>query len=140
MPKSQYRKSMREDIDLGPAGHVQTGTRGQEAEGLLRQLLPPFPLQQRIELGLERMQIEHVRRRVGHLLVGQGVGAPVGGLLLLGEVDTQQVAAKILEAEPVSEGTDEARRDLGAIDGLADAAQRMLEDGDVEATEMKELQ
>ena len=91
-------------------------------------------------MAFEGVQVQDIRGGVGELLLGQRLGAPVGGLLLLGKVDAQQLPAEVLEAEPVGEGAGELGGDLGALDRLAAHAQRMLEHGDVEAAEMEELQ
>src|SRR5260370_34059328 len=112
-------------MEVRPARDVQARARREEAEGRRGELGAAFALEKRIELGLERMQIEHVGRGIGELLVAQAVGAPVGGLLLLGEIDAQKLLAETLQAEPLGEGPDETAGDLAAIDRLAAAARRL---------------
>ena len=51
--------------------------------------------------------MQHVGGGIVELLLGQLGGTPVGGLLLLGQLDAEQVLAQILEAVPVGEGADE---------------------------------
>ena len=68
------------------------------------------------------------------------VGAPIGGLLLLGELDAEQLLGKVLEAVPVGEGAGEARGDLGAVDRPRHHAEAVLEHGHVEAGEMEDLE
>src|SRR5262249_56656849 len=96
--------------------------------------------QQCVELGLERVQMQDIGGGVAQLLVAQGVGAPVGCLLLLGELDAQKLLAEVLQPEAVGEGARELGGDLGAVDRLAANAQRMFQHGDVEATEVGQLQ
>jgi len=45
--------------------------------------LAAFAGEHLVELGLERMQVQHVGSRIALLLLGQLRGAPIGGLLLL---------------------------------------------------------
>src|SRR5262249_4114665 len=127
---------MLENVHLRPAGEVEARARGQELEGGLRQLGAALASQQLVELGHQRVQVQDVGGGVGELLVAQAVGAPVGTLLLLGELDAQKLAAKILQPESVGEGARELGGDLGAVDRLATYAQRMLQHGDVEAAEV----
>src|SRR5438874_1663587 len=135
---SEVVRSVLEDVDLRPAGQVQPGAAGQEAESGLGQLGAALAFQQGIQLGLERMEVQHIGGGVVELFLAQRLGAPVGGLLLLGQVDAQKLPAEILEAPAIGEGAGELGGDLGAIDRLAAHAQRMLERGDVETPEMKE--
>src|SRR6266566_3983551 len=62
------------------------------------------------------MQVEDIPGRVGDLGSAELVGAPVGKLLLLRDVDSEQVANEILEAMLIRVGAREARCDFGAVD------------------------
>src|SRR5882672_1047243 len=140
MPSLKSRTiSVLENVDVGPACEVQTGSRREEVKGGRGQLGAALALQKGIELCLERVQIKHVGGGIGELLLAQAIGAPVGGLLLLGEIDAQKLLAQILQAEPVGECPGQAGGDLGAVDRRAAHAERMLEHGDVEAAEMEKF-
>jgi hypothetical protein len=95
---------MRKYVFLGPSGQIQPGPRRQKLETGRGEFLAALPRQHHVELGLERVQIEHVVGRVGDLRLGQRIGAPVGGLLLLGNVLAEQFLGEVLEAMPVRLG------------------------------------
>src|SRR5918996_561645 len=80
---------MVENVVAGPAGDVEPDPIGQKPEAGGRQLATPFAREHGLELVLERMQMQHVGRRIGKLGVGQRGGAPVRALLLLRHVDAQ---------------------------------------------------
>ena len=89
----------------------------QEAEAGLGSRHPALAREHGVELGLQRVQVEHVGGGVVLLLVGELVGAPVGALLLLGQVDAEQLPAQVLEAVAVGVGARQLGGDLGAVDG-----------------------
>src|SRR5690242_4566551 len=93
--------SMLKNVDVRPACDVQAGTGGKKAKGGLCQFGPSLALQQGIEFGLQGMQMQDIGGGIGELLLRERVGAPVRRLLLLGEVDPQKLAAKVLETEPI---------------------------------------
>src|SRR5260221_3267232 len=132
--------SVREDVLDAPATEIEQRPGRQEIEAGLGEHLAPLARQHGVELRLERMEVEHVRRGVAQLLVGELGGAPIRGLLLLRELDAEQIAAQILEPMTVGEGAHQPRRDLGAVDGPRHHAEVVLQHGDVEAREMKDLQ
>jgi len=70
------------------------GCKGRRSVGL--QVQPALALEQRLQLGPERVQVQHIARRIGALLGRRSGRAPVAGLLLLADLDAQQVAAEIL--------------------------------------------
>src|SRR5262245_55283032 len=72
-----------------PASEVEAGAIGQEPEAGRRQFLASLARQQRIELSLEGVQMQHVGGRIGDLGVGQVGRTPVGKLLLLRQVDAE---------------------------------------------------
>ena len=113
---------------------------GQEGEARLGELRAPLAGEHLVEPLLERVQVEHVVRGVVELVRGELVRAPVGGLLLLGYLDAEQVAAKVLEAVAVGEGARKARGDLRAIDRRAADPERVLQHRDIEAGEVEDLQ
>ena len=77
--------------------------------------------------------MQHVACRVGDLRVGQFVGAPVGRLLLLGQIDAEQLAREILQAVLIGVGAGQPRGDLGAVDRLRHHAEGLGEHADIEA-------
>src|SRR5262247_1296868 len=107
---------MGKDVLGGPAGEVEPHPIRKEAKTGRRELGAILADEDRVELLLERVQVQHVRCRVGELRVGQRLGAPIGELLLLRQVDTQYFAHEILESVLVGVGARHPRRDLGAID------------------------
>ena len=80
---------MGENVLLRPARQVEPGPVGQEAETGLRQFGAAFPRQQDVQLLLQRVQMEHVGGRIGHLRLGQLPRRPNRRLLLLGQVDAR---------------------------------------------------
>src|SRR6185312_9723933 len=133
-------RSMRENVLGRPAREVETGAAWQELETGLREVGPAFALQHLVELCLQGMEMQDIRGGIAELLVAQFGGTPIGGLLLLRELDAEKVAAEILEAVAIGEGAREPRGDLGAIDRPCRDAEIMPEHGDVEAAEMEDLQ
>ena len=129
-----------EDVELGPTLEVEAGAVGQEIEAGLGERGAPFAGEHRVELLLQRVQVEHVVGGVIQLARGERVRAPVGRLLLLGDLDAEQVAAEVLEAVAVGERAREAGRDLRAIDRPAADAERVLQHRDIEAGKVEELQ
>src|SRR5260370_33204140 len=132
--------SVREDVLDAPATEIEQRPGRQEIEAGLGEHLAPLARQHGVELRLERMEVEHVRRGVAQLLVGELGGAPIRGLLLLRELDAQQVAAQILEPVTVGEGAHQPRPELVAIDGPLHHAEVMRQHGDAEAREMEDGQ
>src|SRR5687767_6221687 len=70
---SRVRQSVLENVGLVPAQPIQGGPRRQEAEAALRQLAAPFPLQDRVQLVLQLMQIEDIGGGVFQLVLRQGL-------------------------------------------------------------------
>ena len=110
-------RSVGKDVHILEAGQVEVGADGEELEAGLRLRRPALPLQHGVELRLQGVQMQDVGRRIVLLLVGQLVGAPVGALLLLGQLDAEQLAAQVLQAVAVGVGPDQLGGDLGAVDG-----------------------
>ena len=84
--------------------------------------------------------MQHVGGRIGDLCLGELLGAPVGELLLLGEVDAEHLAHQVLEPMLVRIGSRQPRRDFGAIDRDRHDPERAIERGDIETGEMKDFQ
>src|SRR5260370_17770191 len=82
----------------GPAGEVEPYPVRQEAKTGRREFGAPLSDEDGVELFLERVQVQHIGRRIGELRVGQRLGAPIGKLLLLGEGDAQHFTHEVLEA------------------------------------------
>src|SRR5262249_6859641 len=131
---------MGKDVLGGPAGEVEPHPIRKEAKTGRREVRATLADEDRVELLLERVQVQHVRCRVGELRVGQRFGAPIGELLLLRQVDAQHLAHEILEAVLVGVGTRDPRGDLGAIDRGGHDAQPPLQHTEIEAGEMKDLE
>src|SRR4051812_38789055 len=90
------RSGMRENVLRGPTGEIEPGAGRKEPEARRRELRAALARQHRVELLLQRMQVEHVVGRVGDLRLGQAFGAPVGELLLLRDVLAEQVPGEVL--------------------------------------------
>ena len=56
----------------------------------------PDPGEHPVETGLQRVQVQHVRCRIGELLLRELLGGPVGALLLLRQIDADQLRAEVL--------------------------------------------
>ena len=131
---------MRENVFRAPAGEIEPGADGEERETGGGEFLAALARQHGVELLLDGMEIEHVVGSVRDLRLGQGLGAPVGELLLLGDVLAEQVLGEVLEAVLVGVGAGELGGDLGAIERLRHHAEPLGEHADVEAREVKDLQ
>src|SRR5437016_9317038 len=92
---ARNRSGMGKYVLLGPAGEVEPDPVGQEAVAGGRQRLAPLAGQHAVQLGLERVQVQHVGGGIGDLGLGEVGRTPVGELLLLGEVDPEQFAHEI---------------------------------------------
>ena len=109
-------------------------------EAGLRERRPPLAREKGIERLLQTVQMQHIGGGIVELGGRELCGAPVGLLLLLGDVDTQQIAQEILQTVAVREGPGELGGDLGAVDRGCQHAEGVIEHGDVEAAEMEELE
>src|SRR5689334_13046910 len=129
-----------EDVLLGPAGDVEQGAGREEVEAGLRQfraLLAPEPL---VELLLQGVQVADIACRIVALRVGKVVGAPVAGLLLLGQIVVQKLLHQVLEAVPVGVGADEPGSRAGAVERRRHDPEIGLHDSDIESGEVVELE
>jgi len=79
-----------------PAGEIKPHPVRQKAEAGGGEVLAPLTREHGIEPFLESVQVQHVGSGVGDLCIGQRVGAPIGELLLLRDVDSQHFAHEIL--------------------------------------------
>src|SRR5207302_2429057 len=131
---------MGKDVLGGPAGEVEPYPVRQKAKTGRREFGAPLADEDGVELFLERVQVQHIGRRVGELRVGQRLGAPIGKLLLLGEVDAQHFTHEVLEPMLVGVSALDPRGDLGAVDRSSRDAQRPLQHTEIEAGEMKDLE
>src|SRR5258705_13869224 len=95
---------MRKYILGRPAREVEADPIRQEPKTRRRKVLPPFSRQKRIKLVLQRVQVQHIGCRIGDLGVRETSGAPVGQLLLLGNLDAEEIASEILEPMLVGVG------------------------------------
>src|SRR5665647_2673995 len=62
--------SMRENVVFAEAGEIELGARVEEPERSLRERLSALTRQHGVELGLEGVEMQHVGRRIGELLLG----------------------------------------------------------------------
>ena len=115
---------MGKDIVVLEAGEVEADAHRQEAEASLRGGHPALALEHGVELGLQRVQVEHVGGGIVLLLVGELVRRPVGALLLLRQVDAEKLGTQVLEAMAIGIGA----RQLGG-DGAVDRPGRDLDAG-----------
>lgn len=81
----------------------------------------------------------HVGRGVFLLFRAQGLRTPIGGLLLFGDFDTENLTAQILKTMTVRVGARQARGDFGAVNGRGDDAEILLENRYIEPGEMKDF-
>ena len=130
---------MSENVAFAPAGEVEFGARGQEIEAGLGQFHPAFAFEHRIERVFQPVEIGDVVRRIGELLLRKIFRAPIGALLLFGEIDVEQLLHQILEAMLVGVGAGKLGRRARAIAGRGDDAEIAPDDGEIEAGEMIEL-
>src|ERR1700675_4957623 len=130
---------MLENVSVFIPDEIEKGPRGQKSKTSNGELLAFLADQHLVELRLERVQMENIGGGVALLLVGQSRRTPIRGLLLLRELDTQQLAAEILQPVLIGKGARQFRGDLGAIDRRRHRAQIVRQDGDVEAPEMEDL-
>src|SRR4051812_41657560 len=73
---------MGKDVRFRPAEQVELCPARQKVEALMGDAEPVLALEVAVELLLERVQMQHVGGRIIELSLGEGIGAPVGGLLL----------------------------------------------------------
>ena len=78
-------KLMGKNILIVPACRVQQSAGWEKVEAGLGEFEASFAFQGGVKAVFQLMQVENIRRRVLELFRRQGRGAPVGGLLLLGE-------------------------------------------------------
>src|SRR5262249_33072985 len=122
-----------------PAGEIEPCAIGKEAEAGGGQFSAPFAGDQGIELLLDGVQVDDVGCRIGDLGIGQLLGAPIGELLLLGEVDAENVPHQVLQPVLSGVGTGQAGRDLGAIDRGRHDSECLVQGGKVESGEMEDF-
>src|SRR5579859_5971468 len=130
---------VRENVFLFPTRQIEGGAVGKEVETGLGQLDPAFARQQFVHLVAQAVQIEHVRGGIVELLLCQGGSAPIGGLLLLGQLDAEQFQAQILEAVALGIGAHQLGGGAGAIGRAADDVEMALDHRQIEAGEMEDL-
>src|SRR5664280_1740361 len=125
------------DVHPLKASYVEPRSLRQIGEGGARQAVASLTLQHRVELLAQRMEIQHVGGGVGQLRLAQSLRAPVGRLLLLGDLDAEQLARQVLEAVTIGVGARQLGGDLGAVDGRGQRTEGVPEHRDVEPAEMK---
>src|SRR5262249_54517770 len=82
---------MGENILGRPAGKIEPDPVGQEAKAGFGELPAPFAGEDGVELLPQGVQVQDIGRRIGELRLGEGLGAPIGELLLLGQIDAQHL-------------------------------------------------
>src|SRR5690606_36076265 len=128
-----------EDVPVGPTGKVEPRACGQEVEARLGDRRATFACEALFKDRGHAMQITHVGRRVFALSVAEFRGAPIAGLLLLGDLFAKQLADEVLEPVTVGVGAGQLAGDLGAEYRSRHDAKIMLDRREVEAREMIEL-
>ena len=128
-----------EYVLIVPAQQVELGALGQETETSFRDVHATLPGQHHVQLVPQRVQVQHIGGGVGQLRLAEGLRRPVGGLLLLGEIDPQQFAHQILQTMPIRIGAAKFGGDLGAIHRPDLDAEGVGELGDVKTPEMEDL-
>src|SRR3546814_8711581 len=98
------------DIGLRPAGEIEIGTGRQEFEACLGERGAFLAYQPLVELFLKAVQIAHIGCGIILLRIGQQRRAPVGRLLLLGDLNPKQIADEILQAVAIGVGADKDRK------------------------------
>src|SRR3546814_847161 len=131
---------VREYVGFRPSRKVQQCAVGQEIETGLRKLRAAFTRQPAIEFRSQQMQIAHVRRSIILLRIREFRSAPIGALLLLGNLLAQQFAHQLFQSVTVSIGAYQTRGSLGAIGRGGQNTQVMLNRCDIEPAEMIELE
>lgn len=131
---------MRENINLAPACKIKRGARRQEVETGLGERGPALTLKKYVKLSFEIMKMQHIGSRIGTLGFGQFSSPPIGRLLLLRKINTQQFAREIFEPVPVCIGAHQTRSDFGAIDRRCFDAEAVHHDRNIKAAKMEELQ
>src|ERR671930_1972470 len=131
---------MGKDVLVRPAGEVEPHPIREKAKTSRRQLGAPLTEKDGVELLLERMQVQNIGRGIGELGVAERLGAPIGELLLLRQIDAQQFADQVLETVLVAICTGDAGGDLGAIEGERHDSQMLVQHGKIETGEMKNFE
>src|SRR5213082_2048099 len=130
---------MCEYVFCSPAHEIEPHPIRKEAETTGRQVGAPLARQHGVKLGLQGMQMKHIRSRIGHLGICEVIGSPVGRLLLFRQVNPQDFANKVLETMLVRIGAGKARRDLRAIDRSRHRFESSAKYTEVEPREVKDL-
>ena len=89
---------MGENVLFRPAREVEFRPRRQEAEARLREVQPVLAAKALLQPCLYRMEVKDIGSRVFELRLAEHGAAPIGGLLLLGQVDADQIARQVAEA------------------------------------------
>src|SRR3546814_17281472 len=94
--QAESTSNMRADVGLWPAGEVEFGTRGQEIETGLGEMLAAFARQPPVEVFAQRVEETDVGGGIVALRLGQPRTDPVRRLLLLGDVLAAQSPPQLL--------------------------------------------
>ena len=97
---------MGEDVFGRPAGEIEANAIGQEAEAGGGKVPAALAGEQRVELVLEGMKMQHIRCRIGDLRFGQVVAVVGAAISIFYNLDHMR-DAKITE---IYEGTSEIQR------------------------------
>lgn len=85
---------MGKDVDVLEAREIEGGAGRQVGERGLRDAPPAVAIEHGIEPSLDRVQMQHVTRRISLLLVRQLGGRPVRTLLLLRQLDAEELPTR----------------------------------------------
>src|ERR1700677_1270475 len=96
--------AVRKNIHRLESRKIKADAIGEISEGGARESVPALAFQYGVKLLAQDVQMQHVRCGIGELSFAQGLGSPIGRLLLLGDLDVQQLARQVLESVPVGVG------------------------------------
>src|SRR3954470_9063373 len=102
--KNRPALGMGENILRRPAGEVQPYPVGEKAKASGREVGATLAREHGVEPFLQGMEMQDVGCGVSDLRIGQLIGTPIGGLLLLRHLDPQHFAHEILETVLVGIG------------------------------------
>lgn len=105
---------MAENILIGPTSHIEARAGREKFKASLRHFKAAFTFQTWHQNIAQAVQKTHIGCSIFALRIAQLVGAPIAGLLLLGDGFAQHLVQQVLKAMPISIGAGHLAGDLGA--------------------------